>query len=97
MKITITMHVPVEQYGYIEHEMEGTEEEIAEQYTKIKDAFKALTPEEPEVVQDTPFSEEGSPQKCPKCGTPMVKRPAGVAKSGKSYSAFWGCPNWKKH
>lgn len=35
-----TAHVPVEQYGFIEVELDGTAEDIAYEYQKVAKAFK---------------------------------------------------------
>lgn len=34
-----------------------------------------------------------APDKCPDCGSPIKKIPAGTSKTGKPYDAFWACQN----
>jgi len=42
------IHIPTEQFGFIEVEVEGTEQEVVEQYLKLKNAWvnRNLTSEE---------------------------------------------------
>jgi len=88
-----TLHVPSEQYGYIEAELEGTEVEAVGAYHKLLDEIKKHQPLKLEGF----IPEAGV---CATCGATLEIHPAGVSKTKKDkqgnplkYGTFKTCPN----